>query len=423
MFKRAKYKKLLVLVLLSFTSLLWYTSSFSHFKLNANIRLYHVVHEDGQIRLLARMPLAYLIADKLGSIQEDGLPAPAPYSTNLLIDDILNHKLDAATLREDPKGLGQFFADGTIIKISDKKLKPVVGRVVAYPLNKQKPFSTLNEAESSLSSDVYNSDYKEAFIGDTIIDIELVYSTNKKIKKYTIQSLLNPGLPKQEETANLIIDHRNKKPNIYRITGLLDKSVNITNSAIKAFSTFVVNGFIHILEGYDHILFILCLIVGAQNLKSLFWRITGFTIGHSITISFGFFNIILNYLWFIPFIETTIAISIVYAAFLALWGKEHKNIILITGLIGLLHGFGFSFILSEILSIDSMNLWQSLLGFNVGVEFGQLLIAVIVWPCLWYFGKKFPMYQSHLRWTILLPCILIGSFWVGERAIILINSF
>lgn len=423
MFKRAKYKKILVLVLLSFTSLLWYTSSFSHFKLNANIRLYHVVHEDGQIRLLARMPLAYLIADKLGSIQEDGLPAPAPYSTNLLIDDILNHKLDAATLREDPKGLGQFFADGTIIKISDKKLKPVVGRVVAYPLNKQKPFSTLNEAESSLSSDVYNSDYKEAFIGDTIIDIELVYSTNKKIKKYTIQSLLNPGLPKQEETANLIIDHRNKKPNIYRITGLLDKSVNITNSAIKAFSTFVVNGFIHILEGYDHILFILCLIVGAQNLKSLFWRITGFTIGHSITISFGFFNIILNYLWFIPFIETTIAISIVYAAFLALWGKEHKNIILITGLIGLLHGFGFSFILSEILSIDSMNLWQSLLGFNVGVEFGQLLIAVIVWPCLWYFGKKFPLYQSHLRWTILLPCILIGSLWVGERAIILINSF
>ena len=423
MFKRAKYKKILVLVLLSFTCLFWYTSSFSHFKLNANIRLYHVVHEDGQIRLLARMPLAYLIADKLGSIQEDGLPAPAPYSTNLLIDDILNHKLDAATLREDPKGLGQFFADGTIIKISDKKLKPVVGRVVAYPLNKQKPFSTLNEAESSLSSDVYNSDYKEAFIGDTIIDIELVYSTNKKIKKYTIQSLLNPGLPKQEETANLIIDHRNKKPNIYRITGLLDKSVNITNSAIKAFSTFVVNGFIHILEGYDHILFILCLIVGAQNLKSLFWRITGFTIGHSITISFGFFNIILNYLWFIPFIETTIAISIVYAAFLALWGKEHKNIILITGLIGLLHGFGFSFILSEILSIDSMNLWQSLLGFNVGVEFGQLLIAVIVWPCLWYFGKKFPLYQSHLRWTILLPCILIGSLWVGERAIILINSF
>ena len=423
MLKRAKYKKIIFLVLLSFVCLFWYTKSFSHFKLNANIRLYHVVHEDGQIRLLARMPLAYLIADKLGSIQEDGLPAPAPYSTNLLIDDVVNHKLDARALRENPKGLGQFFADGTIIKVSDKKLKPVVGRVVAYPLSKQKPFSTLYEAETSLSSEIYNSEYEETFIGDTIIDIELIYLTNKKIKKYNIQSLLNPELPKQEETANLIIDHTNKKPNIHRITGLLDKPVNITNSAIKAFSTFVVNGFNHILEGYDHILFILCLIVGAQTLKSLFWRITGFTIGHSITISFGFFNIIPNYVWFIPFIETTIAISIVYAAFLALWGKEHKNIILITVLIGLLHGFGFSFILSEILSIDSMNLWQSLLGFNVGVEFGQLLIAVIVWPCLWFFSKKFPFYLSYLKWVILLPCILIASMWIGERTISLINSF
>ena len=109
MLKRTKYKRILILILLSFSCLFWYTKSFSHFKLNANIRLYHVVHEDSQIRLLARMPLAYLIADKLGSIQKDGLPAPAPYSTNLLIDDVLNHKLDATALRANPKGLGQFF--------------------------------------------------------------------------------------------------------------------------------------------------------------------------------------------------------------------------------------------------------------------------------------------------------------------------
>ena len=64
--------------------------------------------------------MAYLIADKLGSIQEDGLPAPAPYSTNLLIDEVLNHKLDASALRENPKGLAQFFAEGTVIKIADK---------------------------------------------------------------------------------------------------------------------------------------------------------------------------------------------------------------------------------------------------------------------------------------------------------------
>ena len=103
MLKRKKYKKILVLILLSITCFFWYTISFSHFKLNANIRLYHIVHEDGQIRLLARIPLAYLIADKLGSIQEDGLPTPAPYSTNILIDEVLNHKLDASALRKTQK--------------------------------------------------------------------------------------------------------------------------------------------------------------------------------------------------------------------------------------------------------------------------------------------------------------------------------
>lgn len=422
MFKRIKYKNFFILFLLSTIFLFFITKSYSHFKLNSNIRLFHIVHEESQIRVLVRTPLAYIIADKLGSIQEDGLPAPAPFSTNLLLDGVLNHKLNSEELRNNPKGLAKFLADALVIKVDNQKLTPLIGRVVAYPINKQKPFTKLNEAEDSLMGKVYDSNYEETFIGDTIIDIELIYPTQKEIKKFSIQSLLDPNLPKQEETANLIIDHYNKKPNIHRITGLLDQPVIITNSSLKAFFTFVINGFKHILEGYDHILFILCLVVGAQNLISLFWRITGFTIGHSITISFGFFNIIPNYIWFIPFIETTIALTIIYAAFLALFGKEHKNIILVTGLIGLLHGFGFSFILSEILSIDSANLWQSLLGFNIGVEFGQLLIAIFVWPSLLFVSKILPKYVTHIKWAILIPCIFIASIWFGERAIQLIST-
>ena len=422
MFKRIKYKNFFILFLLSTIFLFFITKSYSHFKLNSNIRLFHIVHEESQIRVLVRTPLAYLIADKLGSIQEDGLPTPAPFSTNLLIDGVLNHKLNSEELRNNPKGLAKFLADALVIKVDNQKLNPIIGKVVAYPINKQKPFTKLIEAEDSLMGKIYDNNYEETFIGDTIIDIELTYHTQKEIKKFSIQSLLNPNLPKQDETANLIIDHYNKKPNIHRITGLLNQPVIITNSSLKAFFTFVISGFKHILEGYDHILFILCLIVGAQNLISLFWRITGFTIGHSITISFGFFNIIPNYIWFIPFIETTIALTIIYAAFLALFGKEHKNIILVTGLIGLLHGFGFSFILSEILSIDSANLWQSLLGFNIGVEFGQLLIAIIVWPSLLTVSRILPKYITHIKWAILIPCIFIASIWFGERTIQLIGS-
>ena len=421
MLKRIEIKKINFFILLSFFFIFWITHSLAHFKLNANIRIFHISHEEDKIRLLARMPLAYLIADKLGEIQENGIPKPAPYSYNLIIDGELNHKLDSNQLRLDPKGLGKIFADSIVIKIDKKKLSPVIGRIVAYPINKQKPFTTLKDAEISLNSKIYNENFSETFIGDTIVDIELIFPNSKKIKKYTIQSLLNPKLPKQEDTANLIIDHTNKKPNIHRISGLIDRPIEITNSALKAFLTFVKNGFYHILEGYDHVLFILCLIVGANTINSLIWRITGFTLGHCITISFGFFNIIPNYFWFIPFIETTIALSIVYAAIIALWGKDHKNVTGITAIIGLLHGFGFSFVLSEILSIDSVNLWQSLLGFNIGVELGQILIGIIVFPILLWITKYYQKYSSYLKLTILLPCILIGSIWATERTIVIYN--
>ena len=421
MLKRIEIKKINFFILLSFFFIFWITNSLAHFKLNANIRIFHISHEEDKIRLLARMPLAYLIADKLGEIQENGIPEPAPYSSNLIIDGELNHKLDSNQLRLNPKGLGKIFADSIVIKIHKKKLSPVIGRIVAYPINKQKPFTTLKDAEISLDSKIYNENFSETFIGDTIVDIELIFPNSKKIKKYTFQSLLNPKLPKQEDTANLIIDHTNKKPNIHRISGLIDRPIEITNSALKAFLTFVKNGFYHILEGYDHVLFILCLIVGANTINSLIWRITGFTLGHSITISFGFFNIIPDYFWFIPFIETTIALTIVYAAIIALWGKDHKNVPGITAIIGLLHGFGFSFVLSEILSIDSVNLWQSLLGFNIGVELGQILIGIIVFPILLWITKYYQKYSNYLMLTILLPCILIASIWATERTIILYN--
>ena len=110
-----------------------------------------------------------------------------------------------------------------------------------------------------------------------------------------------------------------------------------------------------------------------------------------------------------------------YAAIIALWGKDHKNVTGITAIIGLLHGFGFSFVLSEILSIDSVNLWESLLGFNIGVELGQILIGIIVFPILLLITKYYQKYSNYLKLTILLPCILIASIWATERTIILYN--
>jgi hypothetical protein len=113
--------------------------------------------------------------------------------------------------------------------------------------------------------------------------------------------------------------------------------------------------------------------------------VTGFTIGHSVTLTMGFFGLVPSGAWFVPTVEAGIAISIIYAAAIAVLPRateanSERNLFIVTSAIGLLHGLGFSFVLHKILQIDSPNIWQSLLAFNVGVEIGQLLIIVLSWP-------------------------------------------
>ena len=96
----------------------------------------------------------------------------------------------------------------------------------------------------------------------------------------------------------------------------------------------------------------------------LVYRVSGFTIGHTITLVGGFFGYAPSGAWFIPAVELGIALSIIYAAITAVTNRGEISSFLITTCIGLLHGLGFSFVLHEILKVDSPNLWVSLISFN-----------------------------------------------------------
>ena len=394
----------------------------AHFLLNVNIRIIHLVHEAEQTKLLIRLPMAYLVADKLGDEQADGTRVPAPYTTNAIEDGQLVHYLDATALRQDPAGLARILAEGHAFSIDDQRLTPVIGRLRAYPAKQQVPFAYLEEAKSALEGPVYADSFETTYVGDTVIDAELIFSGTASNQSYAIRSSLNPGLPKQDETANIVLDHRGSEPAIFRIRGLLHDPVEISNSALEAVWTFIVEGVRHILEGADHVLFVFCLILGATTLASLAWRITGFTVGHTITLSLGFFGFAPQAPWFIPLVEAGIAASIIYAGVIAILEHERRSTTLITALIGLLHGLGFSFVLKEILQVDAPNLWQSLLAFNIGVEVGQLGIAIITWPLLMLIAHKLPQRVNLLRWMLVAPCVAISSLWVGERLVQLVNA-
>ena len=410
-----------VAVCLAVLALFGSTAS-AHFLLNVNIRVFHVVHEPGRIRLLVRLPMPYLVADKLGPETADGTRVPAPYTTNRIEDGTLVHHLDAESFRNAPEGLAEILADALILETGAGVLRADIGRIRAWPATKQAPFALLDEAETALSGPAYPEEFEATYVGDTIVDAELIYPTRGRVGRYALRSVLDPGLPGQDDTANLILDHATAPPLIFRVRGLMGQPVEVSHSALEAAWTFVTEGVRHILEGTDHVLFVLCLVLGAATLSALAWRVTGFTIGHSVTLTLGFFGYVPKGMWFIPLVETGIALSIVYAAAVSLIAVGHRVTTLVTALLGLLHGLGFSFVLSEILNLESPNLWQSLLAFNAGIELGQLLIVLALWPLLAFIAKRFPKRIVAVRWAVALPCILIATIWTGERTMGLIAS-
>ena len=109
------------------------------------------------------------------------------------------------------------------------------------------------------------------------------------------------------------------------------------------------------------------------------------------------------------------ALSIVYAATVVLTAVGHRMTTLVTALLGALHGLGFSIVLKEILKLDAPNLLQSVLAFNVGIEIGQLLIVVALWPILVFIARRSPKWIIPVRWAVVLPCVLVATIWTGER--------
>ena len=413
----------LVLAALWITGLATFSGTASaHFLLNVNIRVFHVVHEPDRIRLLARLPMPYLVADKLGPETTDGARTPAPYTTNRFEEGRLTHYLDAETLRSTPEGLARILAGGLILETDGEVLRADIGRIRAYPARKQAPFARLEEAEAALAGPVYPAELEVTYVGDTVLDIELIYPIRERLAGYALRSTLNPGLPGQDETANLILDHAASPPLVFRVRGLMTRPVEVSHSALKAARTFLEEGVRHILEGSDHVLFVVCLVLGATGLGALAWQVTGFTIGHSVTLTLGFFGHVPTGDWFISLVEIGIALSILYAATAALIAVEHRMTALVTALLGLLHGLGFSFVLREILNLEAPNSWQSLLAFNVGVEIGQLLIVLGLWPILVLVARRLPEKMTAVRWAVALPCILVATIWTGERAVQLLTG-
>lgn len=179
---------------------------------------------------------------------------------------------------------------------------------------------------------------------------------------------------------------------------------------------FVELGFFHILDGPDHLLFLLCLVIPFRRLRPLILIVTAFTIAHSFTLIGSALGVAPGAIWFPALIETLIAGTIVYMALENIVGASgaRRRWIFAFGF-GLIHGFGFSFALRETLQFAGSHLLTSLISFNIGVELGQILVLLLLVPAL---EGLFRFAVAERMGTIILSALVAhtGWHWMTERA-------
>lgn len=178
---------------------------------------------------------------------------------------------------------------------------------------------------------------------------------------------------------------------------------------VSPFSSFFKLGIHHILTGYDHLLFLLALLLLPQSIKKIAIIVTAFTIGHSITLALGVMD------WIdIPskLVESLIALSICYVAIENIIKKEVKYRWLVTLLFGLIHGLGFSSLIKGTLA-SKKEFVIELLAFNLGIEFIQILLVVITVPLLLFLYRK--SNETNIVKYSSLVISALGAFWFVQR--------
>ncbi len=184
-------------------------------------------------------------------------------------------------------------------------------------------------------------------------------------------------------------------------------------------------GIEHILTGYDHLLFVACLLMLAGTVKRVLLIVTGFTLAHSVTLALAALDIVS-----VPIapLEAVIALSIVFvAAELARPARETltwRYPILISSGFGLLHGFGFAAVLGEI-GLPQTEVPLALLFFNLGVEVGQIAFILCLVAVTFVLLRGFALIREDVKtWglnEVTRPAAyVVGSlaaFWTIERFI------
>lgn len=220
--------------------------------------------------------------------------------------------------------------------------------------------------------------------------------------------------------GSLVVRQAGDDPNAYAallsggtLSDPLPRNAIAPDSAGSVFVRYIVSGFEHIVpKGLDHILFVLGLFFFSLHLRPLLLQVTAFTLAHTVTLALASLKIVT-----VPpeIVEPLIAASIVFVAVEnILGGRINAFRVAVVFCFGLLHGLGFASVLGDV-GLQDNRFVIGLIGFNIGVELGQLAVITVAFLLLGLpFGQK-PWYRARVTIPISALIALVGAWWTFER--------
>jgi hypothetical protein len=238
-----------------------------------------------------------------------------------------------------------------------------------------------------------------------MVDVLLEYPITSATARFSI----NPALARLGVRTTTVLRYLPVDGSDRAFTYLGDPGlVHLDPRWFQAAGQFIGLGFRHIIDGLDHLLFVLCLVIPFRRLRPLLVIVTAFTAAHSLTLAAAALGFAPTALWFQPLVEVLIALTIVYTAFENIVGARADWRWMVAFGFGMIHGFGFAFALRESLQFAGTHLATSLAAFNVGVELGQVAVLLVAVPALnWAFRRV----VAERMGTIILSALVAHTAW------------
>jgi hypothetical protein len=292
----------------------------------------------------------------------------------------------------------------------DAQLKPLsIEHRISLPSDDE--FATYDEAIRNIRSRGLPAS-TDVFWNQGFFDVHFAFPIEAEGADLYVDPITPPGVGDKMEVVVQYVPPEGsiRTFRLSRDTG----PVALDPSWLEAARTFVESGVRHILGGIDHLLFLLCLVLPLRDMRRLVPVVTSFTVAHSIALVASAQGLVPMGEWFPPVVEAVIAASIVYMAVENIIAPNLRHRWVVTGVFGIVHGFGFSYGLQQEFQLAGDHLLTSLLSFNLGVEIGQVIVLAIALPVLALLFRV----PALARFGVAVASVVVGHtawHWMVDR--------